>query len=331
METRKAQLTGGSTFTVSLPKEWATEIGLETGDTLHLFPRDNTLIIQPTDETGDRWEADVRIDTFSETEVRRTVQALYTAGFNRITLSAPANLDTHRRVISATARKLIGLEILEVTPTQITLRSLLNSATVSIEQSTIQLEQVALAMHEDGITALLEQDDTLMEHVIERDDQVDRLYGMISRHFQRSLVNPRETEELDMDQSVIYDYQTTARQLERVGDHAEKIAEVAARFENPPATFADEIRTTARTSREIVQQATSAIVRDTDIDTAYDVLNRRDDLTADLEALERELHERDVPESHLIALTIDSVTRTAEYGANIAETALQAAARNQQL
>lgn len=331
MKTRKVQLTGGSTFTVSLPKEWATEIELETGDTLHLFLRGSTLLVQPADDTGDRWEANVHVDNFSETKVRRTIEVLYTAGFNQITLAAPTNLDDQRRVISATARKLIGLEILEVTDTDIRLQSLLDSAIVSVEQSTIQLEQVALAMHEDAITALLEQDDDLVEHVIERDNQVDRLYGMISRYFQRSLVSLRETEELDLDQSVIYDYQTTARQLERVGDHAEKIAEVAARFENPPTTFADEIEAKARTSREIVEQATSTIIRDTDIDTAYDVLDKRDTLTADLEILERELHEQDIPESHLIALTIDSVTRTAEYGANIAEAALQAAARDQQL
>lgn len=331
METRKAQLTGGSTFTVSLPKEWATDIELETGDTFHLFPRGSTLIIQPADETGDRWEANVRIDNFSEAEVRRTVQALYTAGFDRITLSAPTNLEDHRRVVSAAARKLIGLEILESTDTHITLQGLLDPATVSVAQSTIQLEQVALAMHEDAITALLEQDDDLIEHVIERDNQVDRLYGMVSRHFQRSLVSLRETEELDLDQSTIYDHQTTARQLERVGDHAEKIAAVAARFDNPPGTFDDEIEASARRSREIVKQATSTVIRDTDIDTAYDVLDKRDDLTADLENLERELHEQDVPESHLIALTIDSVTRTAEYGGNIAESALQAAARNRQL
>ncbi|MFC6725125.1 AbrB/MazE/SpoVT family DNA-binding domain-containing protein, partial [Halobium palmae] len=29
METRKVQLTGSSTFTISLPKEWATEQGID--------------------------------------------------------------------------------------------------------------------------------------------------------------------------------------------------------------------------------------------------------------------------------------------------------------
>lgn len=332
METRKAQLTGGSTFTVSLPKEWANEIDLETGDTLRLFPRDRTLIIEPKEDNGDYWETEVSVDHFSETEVRRTIQALYTAGFNQITLASSTDLDDNRRVISATARQFIGLETLESTDTHITLQSLLDSATVSVEQSTVQLEQVALSMHEDAVTTLLEQDEDLAEHVIERDNQVDRLYAMISRHFQRSLVSLRETEELDLDQSDLYDYQTTARQLERVGDHAEKIATLATQFENPPPIdFADEIQTNAEAARRIVEQAASTIIGDADIETAHSVLDNRDELTADLEELERELHERDVPESHLIALTLDSLTRTAEYGGNIAEAALQTAARTRQL
>lgn len=332
METRKAQLTGGSTFTVSLPKEWANEIELEAGDMLRLYHRDRILIVEPAEENGEYWVIEVDIDGFPETKVRRTIQALYTTGFNRITLSSSTDIGDNRKVISATARDLIGLETLESTETQITLQSLLDSATVSVEQSTIQLEQVARSMHEDAVTALLEQDDDLADHVVERDNQVDRLYAMISRHFQRSLVSLRETEEFALDQSELYDYQTTARQLERVGDHAEKIATLASQFESPPpAEFAEEIETTAAASREIVEQASSTIIGETAIETAHSALDRRDELTENLEALERELHEQDVSESHLIALTLDSITRTAEYGANIAETALQTAAREKKL
>lgn len=332
METRKAQLTGGSTFTVSIPKEWANEIDLATGDTLRLYHRDWTLIVEPADDIGEHWEIDVNIDGFSETNVRRTIQALYITGFNRIKLSASTDIGNSRNVFAATARELIGLETLESTDTHTLLQSLLDSATVSVEQSTIQLEQVALSMHEDAVIALMEQDADLAEQVIERDNQVDRLYAMISRHFQRSLVSLRETEELELDQSVLYDYQTTARHLERVGDHAEKIADLVSQFESPPpAEFADEIETAATTSREIVEQASSTIIGDAAIETAHSALDSRDELTAKLAALERDLHEQAVAESHLIALTLDSITRTAEYGANIAETALQTAVREKQL
>ena len=187
-------------------------------------------------------------------------------------------------------------------------------------------------MHADAIDALLFDDGDLADHVIERDDQVDRLYAMITRHFQRSLVDLRETDELTLDQSTLYDYQTTARQLERVGDHAEKIARLSRRFESPPdGEFGESIREHAATAREIVDQAVSTITNDADIEAAHSALDDRDDLNGALGELTRTLHERDVRESYLLAPTIDSITRTAEYGANIAETALQAAARDRSL
>jgi phosphate uptake regulator len=331
METRKAQLTGGSTFTVSLPKEWANVIDLETGDTLRLYPRERTLIIEPTGE-GDYWEATVDIDQFSATRVRRTIQALYTTGFTRLTLSASTGLDRNRRVISRTAREYISLEMLESTETQVTLQSLLNSATVSVEQSTVQIQQLALSMHKDAVTTLVDENEDLAEQIVEQDNQVDRLYAMISRHFQRSLVSLQETEELELDQSDLYDYQTTARQLERIADHAEKLANLAVRFDTQlPDDFADKIETKSEASRRIVEQAASAIIGDEDIEAAHRALDSCEDLTMELEELERQLHERDIPESHLIALVLDSLVRTAEYGANIAETALQTAARGKQL
>ncbi|UWG46351.1 Phosphate uptake regulator [Halanaeroarchaeum sp. HSR-CO] len=332
METRKAQLTGGSTFTVSLPKQWATDIDLETGDTIRLFPRDRTLIIQPAEDVTDRWAIEVDVGDRSPAEIQRTVQALYTTGFNSMTLSSARGIGEEARTIRAVARKFIGLETIESTDQTVTLQSLLDSATVSVEQSTVQLTQVALAMHADAIEALLHGDDELADLVAERDDQVDRLYAMITRHFQRSLVDLQETEELSLDQSTLYDYQTTARQLERVGDHAEKIAGLGRRFETPPdPAFAEPIREHSASARNIVERAVNTVFGNAGIDAAHDALEERDEVTDSLEALGRSLHDRDVPESHLLAPTIDSVTRTAEYGANIAETALQAAAREKTL
>ena len=47
METRKVQVTGGSTFTVSLPKEWAEENGVSAGSVVELFHRGETLLMKP--------------------------------------------------------------------------------------------------------------------------------------------------------------------------------------------------------------------------------------------------------------------------------------------
>jgi len=155
---------------------------------------------------------------------------------------------------------------------------------------------------------------------------------MVLRQFQRALENPVNTEELELERLELSDYQTTARQFERIADHAVKLANLTTRFENPPSSdFADRIEESARTARDIVGQAATTIIDDGGTEAAHDALDRRDDLLASITEIERDLHQREVAESHLIALTLDSLTRTAEYGGNIAEASLNAAARSEQL
>gem|GEM_PF-4482983 len=51
----KIQLTGSSTFIVSLPIKWVREIGLSAGDSVTLTPRpDRTLFISPEPMIDDR-------------------------------------------------------------------------------------------------------------------------------------------------------------------------------------------------------------------------------------------------------------------------------------
>ena len=53
METRKLQKIGGSTYSVSLPKEWATEHHLEAGMPIHLYPHtDGSLVLRSAAQDG---------------------------------------------------------------------------------------------------------------------------------------------------------------------------------------------------------------------------------------------------------------------------------------
>jgi phosphate uptake regulator len=326
VETRKVQLVSGSTYTVSLPKQWASEHDIEAGDRLHLDPRDDGSLIVRTgrERTSERTVASVTIDHHSYADTVRTVRALHAVGFDAFTLRAskPLEADAKRSITAATS-KLIGLEVMEASETRLTLRSLLNTADVSIRQTVIQLQLVALSMQRDAIRALSENDTNLATHVIERDDEADQLFSMVDRHFQRALTDLQEVNLLELNRPTLFSYYRIARNLERIADHAEKIATITTRIDNPRDTIIEDIAAVARRSHSVVEDATSVLLAGGSNNEAYRALAARDDLLNTLEAFNQRLYCEDISDAYLLGLVLDSIKRTAEYGGNIAETAIQ--------
>jgi phosphate uptake regulator len=331
METRKVQLTGGSTYTVSLPKRWADEHHIEAGRQLSLHPNgDGSLVVRAGPPQGDdETTARVTVDSYTEDNIRRTVQALYAAGLDEFMLTAAGEFSiTQRRTITGAATNLVGLEALEETDGRIVFRNLLSSETESVRQSVLQLEYVTIWMHRNAVRAVADADADRAERVIDRDDEADRLFGLVHRRFQRALTSMQEIEQVDFDRQTMFDYYTTARQLERVADHAEKIATIARRLDDPSGVDAiDELVSLAHQSREIVVDAASVLLGDGTVEQAYTVFTARDALLDAIEPLDRALHDSSAAETYHLALVVDSVRRTAEYGGNIAEAMIQASVR----
>ena len=178
-------------------------------------------------------------------------------------------------------------------------------------------------MQRDATTALETGDTELATHVIGRDDEADRLFGVIDRHFQRALSDLREVDRLELDRSALFGYYTTARNLERVADHTEKVATITTRVEAVPDAVLDAIVAFAHRSQGAVEAATSVLLASRDVDTAYEALTARDELAAELEPFDRRLYRDDIPDAYLLGLVLDSVKRTTEHGGNIAEVAIQ--------
>ncbi|MFB6201106.1 MAG: AbrB/MazE/SpoVT family DNA-binding domain-containing protein [Halorhabdus sp.] len=79
METRKVQLSGGTTYTVSLPKTWATEHGIEAGSVLALHPNDDgSLLIEATDDRANTSRSiAVDVSGTAEDALRERISALH--------------------------------------------------------------------------------------------------------------------------------------------------------------------------------------------------------------------------------------------------------------
>jgi phosphate uptake regulator len=321
---RKVQVTGGSTYTVSLPKDWAREQGVESGSTVRLYSRDDRLLVSQDGEGGRR---SVKIPTEGREpeDLARSVESAYIAGCEEVRVEGMLD-NEQRRGIRDAVTGLVGIEVHEEDESSIVARTMLDVGDLSPEQTLVQMKLTALSMHEDALDAVLEGDSEKGRRVARQDDDVDRLFGLICREFQRSLVNvdvPMNDGDLTK-----FEYYTAARQLERIGDHAEKIAEVAERAAStPPDEVAERFDSLGERSRDLVERSVDGVLDVEDADLGSIIVDS-EAFVEDAEQLDRELYEREAEDGYLLGAVLDSLVRTSEYGVNVAEAGLQVEMRD---
>jgi phosphate uptake regulator len=329
METRKVQVTGGSTYTVSLPKDWATENDVSAGSVVEFHSEEDVLLLSPKQE-DDRVEGSIDIDGLEGDQLTRAVMTMYVSGFDVIRFEAPRVTAGQRRTIREATQGLVGLEVIEETGERVVLQDLLDSSELSVHNAITRMRLVSLTMLSDAVTALVENDDELAHDVVERDDDVDRLWYMVSRVFRTVLRNPAEATEIGFPRETVFDYQSSARQLERIADHATKIAGIALNIGPVNDSVAAALRELQEAALTVPETAMDALLAD-DADEAVELAQEArsdlpdiDERARDVDDVIRSLDEPELAQS--LGLVVDSLSRTADYGGNIAESALQKAA-----
>jgi phosphate uptake regulator len=328
METRKVQVTGGSTFTVSLPKDWATDNGVSAGSVVEFYPEEDSLLLTPKSES-ERTEGTLDVGDLAGDRLTRAVMTMYVSGFDVVRLEANRIDTDQRRAIRQATQNLVGVEVLEETNDSVVLQDLLDSSELSIHNAVTRMRLISESMLEDAVTALVENDDDLAIDVIERDDDVDRLWYVVSRIFRATLRSPRAAKEMGVPRETCFDYHSSARQLERIADHAGKIARLSQSLETVPENVGEAIRELHDDAAEVIDTAMDALFEeDSDEATAMANRSRRaigsiDEHTRRIDELLRDLEPQ---EAQSLGLVIDSLSRSADYGENVAETALQKAA-----
>ena len=329
METRKVQVTGGSTYTVSLPKEWATANDVSAGSVVEFHDESDLLLLAPKRD-DDRTEGTLDVSGLEDRhELTRAVMTMYVSGFDVIRLESGRITAEQGRIIRDATQGLVGLEVIEETSNHVVLQDLLDSSELSVHNAITRMRRMSLTMLSDAVEALIEDDTDLATDVMQRDDDVDRLWYMISRVFRTVLRNPTAANEIGFPRETVFDYQSSARQLERIGDHATKIASLSLEIGEITGETADLLRELESEATEIPEMAMDALVTD-DSEAAAEKANEArgripgiDETARDVDTKVREL---DPQSAQILGRVVDSLSRTADYGGNIAESALQKAA-----
>jgi phosphate uptake regulator len=326
METRKIQQVGGGTYTVSLPKEWATAADIEPGAVVALHSHiDGTLVVQTGVDEADDEPLTLSVGDSDPTCVERALRAAYAAGVDNVELDAPDGVtDETSRCVERVTRSLTGVTVTESTETTIRVRSLLDVGEVSITQSVRQLQFAALSAHQEATAAL-----TSSASAGQPDGQTDRIAAMVDHYFQRGLDSLAVMDALGLTRPALFVRWATARELARVAEQAERVATVDDRLDDPvDGDLAAEFDDLADRGRELVRSAVGLVLDDCDAGAAQGLLDERDDLCADIRELDRRLFEADDADDRLTH-ALSALRRTAESGGSIAEVGLRSSLRTQ--
>ncbi|GGN97172.1 MULTISPECIES: phosphate uptake regulator PhoU [Haloarcula] len=329
METRKVQVTGGSTYTVSLPKDWATENDVSAGSVVEFHAEEDLLLLAPKRD-DDRVEGTLDVGGLdNKHELTRAVMTMYVSGFDVIRLEAPRITAEQRRIIRDATQGLVGLEVIEETSDRVVLQDLLDSSELSVHNAITRMRLVSLTMLSDAVEALIEDDDDLAADVMQRDDDVDRLWYMVSRVFRTVLRNPTAANEIGFPRETVFDYQSSARQLERIADHATKIAGLSQEIGEITGETAELLRQLEQEATSVSETAMDALLAESS-DDAVELANEARSQIPSVDETAREVdtdvREQDPQSAQILGRVVDSLSRTADYGGNIAESALQKAA-----
>mgnify|MGYP002760510571 FL=1 len=334
METRKVQLSGGTTYTISLPKSWAEEQGIESGSLVSIHPNgDGSLLVDVLNEAEtDERSAVIDISVTDSDALQQQLTALYTVGYDAVTLQDRNghSIDRQQTVESA-IDGLSGFELLEATETRIQLRNLIDATNIDVQKSAIRMRLVVLSMHTDALTAIADDDAELARRVITRDSEVDKLFAMVTRHFRRSLLDLREVEKLNHSRERLFEYYYVCRQFERVADHAVKMAQFVIEDDTTiPAQLSQRLSEYGETARSVLNMSADVVLTDGDIEMAHRSLSERDELVAALDSEDKNMYGHDEPDvAYTMGLLLDSIRRSAEYGANIATIGIQQVLRRE--
>jgi len=330
-KTRKLQVTGGSTYVLSLPKRWVTQNGLEKGSSLLVRQEENGLLtILPPEmgKTEKTEEALIKVspEDNSEALIRKTV-ATYLLGYNIIHIRAKDQkeiLSTQRNSIKTFARNmLVGTEIVTDTSTDLTLQVLLSYPELSVPSALRRMSIITASMHKDAITALKNLDYQLAKDVRATDYDVNRFHLYIIRQLKIAIQNPRIITEIGLKTPIdCLGYRLITKMVERTADHATNIAKnVLLLKKQLDDEFLNAIQEMNQVAISSFETSIESLFR-RDFDLAESVIARANKIVSLEKKALLSSKETDIDEASNIRLVIESVRRIAEYSMDIAEIVL---------
>ena len=330
-EQRKLQMTGGSTYILSLPKEWVTRNQLQKGSLLVLAEEDDgslSLFPSKLEKQEKKSEALIRVSpNDSQDAVMRKAISAYLVGYSILHVRAqgqqPLTVGLRNYLKNFARSYLVGTEIVTDSPTDLTLQILLNYPELSVESALRRMTIIASSMHREAVACLTSLDYSAAKAVVETDREVNRFSLYILRLLKMAVTNIRLVKEIGLSNPrECLGYRLIAKSVERTADHATKIAENVLSLKNPVSPdFLQNINGLSSLAISMFESSVEALFKH-DYNQAESVVEK----ISQIHKLEKDAvissHAVNTKEVSYVRLLIESIRRTAEYASDVSEVVL---------
>jgi phosphate uptake regulator len=257
----------------------------------------------------------------------RKIVALYLIGYNSIRIKTKDERITslQRNFIKDLARKkLVGTEIISDSPNEMRLQILLSYPELSVESALRRMCLIATSMHEDALQALKELNKELVQDVIALDDEVDRFSLYIIRQLKAAVQSEKVLKDIGLSNPRdCLGYRVIAKSVERIADHAVKIAEnVLLLDEKVDESVFQRIFGLSSFAKSVFDDSIKSLYNK-DYLLADNVVAKAETITLmENEAMRVIAKKTEAIEMSIIRMIMESIRRTAEYASDIAEIVL---------
>ncbi len=329
-ESRKIQKTGGSTYTVSLPKKWIIDSNLHQGDAISLDIRpDGTLVIHSSGEI-DAQKLVKKMEVNDDSDPKALLRELigcYVAGYDVIELRSRKRITPEiRKAIHEFTRRAIGPEIVEEGSELVVIQDVADHADLATRKILRRLHLMARMMLAEAFKSVKESDLSLAKEVIERDDEVDRLYWFVEKQHSMTSRNPQFAAKLKTDLIESNGMIAASKALERIADHASRIAHAAETLGSTrsPETLLKRLESLSDNAMAILDCSVESFFR-RDSEAANKCIEDSNELRMKVSSFLEEAMKQKGKTAVGLSFIAESIDRVGGYSSDIAEAAINLA------
>lgn len=335
-------MTGGASFTVSLPKDWVKEQGLKVGDVVAVLPRsDSSLTLVPHEKipANQAKSAEIVLSPSKDhdrEQILRTVVAQYLAGYDviRIRFHSGSKPDIRTYLREAARRMFVGSEIIEESKDELIVQCLSTYGDLPVPKVISRMSLIAKLMLRDAVESLKNGDLALSEEIIKRDEEVDRFYLFLIRQLTMAVLNRSLIQEIGLsDPRDCLVYRVVSKSLERIADHATTIAKMASEIEAPlPHKLVEDLSKVSDLTSSVLEDALKSLTK-IDGAVADSSIISAQRIERDAEGVMDKLFSLRLNQKTVVAvrLALESLKRISEYAEDVAEMTINLTARRREL